>query len=283
LASDTDGVEFGAFGSWKTGETHTFCSRADSELDQDQLKRKREAIAEAQKQRDAEIKQMQGQAAKRANEMLNACDTSITSHPYLDRKQIKKHSAMIGEFVRYGDDGAIWARHENALLIPMINDAGKIVNVQAIFDDGSKIFSRGGRKKGCYHVISGRNSNAPIFVCEGFATGATINESTDCTVVIAFDAGNLMPVAESVKKLYTGRKVVIAADNDQWGETNAGITKAEQASKNLGIPFISPVFADTTSKPTDFNDLAILQGHAEVARQLLTETPKIEVHRYLCD
>jgi putative DNA primase/helicase len=113
-------------------------------------------------------------------------------------------------------------------------------------------------------------------VCEGFATGATINEATDCTVVIAFDAGNLMPVAESVKKLYTGRKVVIAADNDQWGETNAGISKAEQASKNLSIPFIAPVFDDTTSKPTDFNDLAILQGHAEVARQLLTETPKIE-------
>ena len=53
-----------------------------------------------------------------------------------------------------------------------------------------------------------------LYVCEGYATGATIHEASGKAVAIAFDEGNLLLVAQSLQKKLPNIQIVIAADND---------------------------------------------------------------------
>jgi len=152
---------------------------------------------------------------------------------------------------------------------------GNLWNIQKIYDprsDGSnnKWFLTGGLKKGCFYTIGkplGTLSNQAgneelFFVCEGYATGASIHAATGCPVVVAFDGGNLGPVVASLRKAFPDIKSVIAADNDQWAAngSNKGIDEARKASENHGCSFVYPRFKSEhhVSKPTDFNDLYVV-------------------------
>ncbi len=53
---------------------------------------------------------------------------------------------------------------------------------------------------GCYFSIGDVNGAVAVCICEGFATGASIHEATDYPVVVAFNAGNLGPVARVLRR-----------------------------------------------------------------------------------
>jgi putative DNA primase/helicase len=71
-------------------------------------------------------------------------------------------------------------------------------------------------------------------------------ENYNCTVIIAFDAGNLKPVAINVKKIYPDAEIIIAADNDVSG---IGERKALEACDAIGCGYIMPHVVGT-----DWND-----------------------------
>jgi len=75
-------------------------------------------------------------------------------------------------------------------------------------------------------------------VCEGYATGATIHEATGLAVIVAFDAGNLLPVARFFREKKPDWLIVIAADNDAWTDTPI---------KNPGCYFAMLAVADGAS------------------------------------
>ncbi|MDD2801875.1 MAG: hypothetical protein PHE96_10485, partial [Methylococcales bacterium] len=60
-----------------------------------------------------------------------------------------------------------------------------------------KRFLSGGQKKGCYFCLGYRTDK--ILICEGFATAASLFESTGLLTVVAFDAGNLKEVAINIR------------------------------------------------------------------------------------
>ena len=64
-------------------------------------------------------------------------------------------------------------------------------------------------------------------ICEGFATGASLRERTGHCVIVAFDAGNLKPVALEINNLFSGAEIIICADND---ESRVGQKAAEDAA-----------------------------------------------------
>ena len=66
-----------------------------------------------------------------------------------------------------------------------------------IDSNGEKRFLAGGKKAGACFQIKG---NGCHYMCEGFATGATIHEATGGTVMVAFDAGNMLLVAAAFRK-----------------------------------------------------------------------------------
>ncbi|MDR0581073.1 MAG: DUF927 domain-containing protein [Holosporaceae bacterium] len=128
----------------------------------------------------------------------------------------------------------------------------------------------GGRKKGCYFVIGNLENSEQIFICEGYAIGATVHECINLPVVVAFDANGLKPVAKIIRAKYPNAKIVICADNDQYHENgaNPGVEKAIEAAKEVNALVVMPEFRDTSTKPTDFNDLFVLEG-AETVKAAL--------------
>ena len=181
-------------------------------------------------------------------------------HPYLTQKQVLNHNLKI-----YGDK----------LVIPLTDLSGKIWSLQYIAPSGQKHFRTGGRKSGCFFVIGALENTKTICICEGYATGATIFESTEIPTVIAFDAGNLYAVTSEISKKYKKSKIIICADNDAYSSTNTGLKKAQDAAQKFGANVRFPTFKDTSTNPTDFNDLFILEGKDAVKAQIL-DPPKSE-------
>jgi putative DNA primase/helicase len=156
---------------------------------------------------------------------------------------------------------------DGRLIVPVSDTRRSILHgLQFIGGEGQKRFLPGTTKKGHFHLIG--KPNRIIFIAEGYATAASIHQATGKAVVVAFDAGNLKPVAEAVKADWPEVEIIIAAGNDQLKDDNPGITKAKEAARAVGGKMAIPKFQNTDSKPTDFNDLHQAEGLAAVRQQL---------------
>ncbi|HUX80290.1 MAG TPA: AAA family ATPase, partial [Alphaproteobacteria bacterium] len=67
---------------------------------------------------------------------------------------------------------------------------------------------------------------------------------------------------------YTKSPLLIAGDDDRGCEHNTGRIKAEEAARRQNCRVVFPKFKNTEAKPTDFNDLMLLEGKDEVSRQI---------------
>lgn len=227
----------------------------------EERRKRREAM-----EREAEIEEKKTQAryvekAKTASEFFYSLpEIEGQDHPYLIKKDIMAHGCRRGEWTYKDDEGNI-SVEKNALILPLFQD-GEIKTLQAIFPTGEKKIMAGAQKAGSYFVI-GEESKI-IIICEGFATGATLHEATQKMVFVAIDSGNLIKVARRVRELFPKKRIIIAADNDQYKKVNAGHKAAEKAACEIDADVIYPIFKDISSKPTDFNDLYMQQGYSPI-------------------
>lgn len=157
-------------------------------------------MEEARKAREVEQARAHAEAAEKAQSIYTAT-TECTEHPYLHSKGVKAVPSL--KIDKYG-----------SLVIPLYDENGEIASLQFIDAEGYKRFLAGGRKKGCSFLIGDTDSGKPLVICEGLATGLSIYECTGFPVLVAFNTGNLLPVAEVVRAKYPEREIVLAADND---------------------------------------------------------------------
>ena len=239
----SDGVAAGVFGDWKAGITSTWCAKSDKAMTPAELAAHRQRIKAMRAQREAdEAARLEGEADKARERWRGA--SSAYGHPYLVRKGVEPHGI--------GRDGS-------TLLIPLRDTTGKLHSLQTITPDGEKRFK--GRMRGCYFPLGVKPPKVCLVIAEGFATGASINEATGYPVAVAFNAGNLGPVAAALHKAYPALTLVIAADDDHLTPGNPGITAARQAALAVGGFVVVPQFPKGRApKDTDFNDLATLAG-----------------------
>lgn len=248
---------YGAYGDWRSGETHKWCSESENKLTPDQAA-KRKASEEALKKQQEDNHHA---AAMECRKVWEGAKPAPADFPYLAKKGVQPHDIRI---------------HDGYLIIPMRDNMGDIHSLQRIWPDGFKAHWPGGDPKGHYYTIPGKPRE--FYLCEGYATGASIHEATGGTVVIAFNAGNLMAVAANIKKKYPTAAVTVCADNDQWKPEvgNTGMDKAHAVGKKYGWKVVHPEFTKTESKPTDFNDLASLEGIGVVRLQIQGEAGVID-------
>lgn len=147
-------------------------------------------------------------------------------------------------------------------------------SLQQIKPEGKKHFLTGGKVAGGHYSLKGSDKRSPVYVCEGFATAATIFETLErkSSVLISFNAGNLQAVAEVVQSNQPSRQIIIAADNDRWtqlpdGRENPGIIRAKEAAAKVNGLVVLPIFSEEDSG-TDFNDLANSQRLEAVKARL---------------
>lgn len=239
-----DGIAAGSFGDWRTGLSETWRADIGRSLTDAELVAQRESIAACRRKREEAEAQARNEARIRARQEWEAASPATAEHPYLKRKGVQPHG------LRVDADGR--------LLVPMrIGD--ELHSLQRIDADGNKRFLSGGRKRGCYYAIG--KPTETLCVAEGFATAATIHEATGYPVAVAFDCGNLEPVAQALRATLPKCRLILCADDDAATEGNPGLTKATAAAQAVGGFVAVPDFgADRPPKAKDFNDLASHRG-----------------------
>ncbi|BBO82469.1 hypothetical protein DSCO28_30350 [Desulfosarcina ovata subsp. sediminis] len=245
-----DGVPAGVFGNWRTGVTTTWCSKQPHEMTEAEKAENRRRIEDARRQREEGKAKSQARAKTKAVDMLAMAEPSPTDHPYL----VMKGVAPAGLKVLNGN-----------LLVPVVDGAGVVCSLQTISPDGEKRFLTGGRIKGCSYTIPG---NGDLYIGEGFATMASVHAATGVTCICAFNAGNLDAVVKTVRGKNPTAPITVCGDDDRWTDGNPGRTKATAAAEKYHCRVVFPEFSSLDTRPTDFNDLAVEDGPAEVKRQI---------------
>jgi len=238
LFSDGKG---GIVSNWTKAENLTFWyDDIPAKLTTEQKQERAARIEAAKRQEEAdkaECRQRSAELWKLSREEMPA------DHPYLIKKRVKPY-------------GIRWQQSGNLLVIPVQDMAGTLHGLQFIDPEGSKRFKSDTDKLGHFHRIPGKGK---IVICEGYATGASIHEATGFCVLVAFDAGNLLPVSTAAREKWQDRQIIIAADDDYATAGNPGLTKATAAARAITGLLAIPSFPDNRGvKDTDFNDMARL-------------------------
>ncbi len=235
-----DGIPAGCFGYWGEVESTNWHANIGRKLTDTEAKANRDRMAAIKRKREAEEARRHAEAATEAQARWDAAQ-SAGDHPYLITKGVKSHGLRV---------------ENDRLLIPgRIGEA--IHTLQTIYANGDKLFLAGGRKQGSYFAIGETEGAAVICIAEGYSTGATIHEATGYPVVISFDAGNLSPVAKTMRELYPDAILVFCADDDYQKKVNTGMTQATEAAQAVGGLVVMPNFgADRPDGATDYNDMA---------------------------
>lgn len=265
LKTEPDGFAVGWFQSFKEGETHKWHSKANRKATDAERKEWQERLKAAKAEREKAEKEAQDKAANEAQAVWKQASAE-GSNAYLEKKGHKLHGARM---------------HDGKVVIP-IYGAGGIVGMQTIDGTGFKKFNEGLAMKGGYFPIADKNDDkSTMLICEGWATGAALRDATGMPVVVAFNAGNLKPVAQMLAKKYPETRFVIAADNDQWTTNqkdepwNVGIEKAHQAAVAIGgATVVAPdVPEDDPDKRTDWDDVYRTDGPEVVKQAFILPEP----------
>lgn len=210
-----------------------------TEQDRAEYERRRKAAAE---QARDDARQAAEACAKRAAAMWEKLPDSGKSE-YLDRKGVRAYGVR---FTR------------GTVVVPLYHSAPgegtdalglKLVGLQFIDPAGDKKFLTGTPKKGAFHWLGRVPSDGSltcdsgIVVAEGYATGASVHMATGLPVAVAFDAGNLLPVARALRAAFPQSRICVAGDDDRETDGNPGLSKAKAAAEAVGGVWLVPDFA----------------------------------------
>lgn len=241
-----DGISSGCFGSWKVGASYTWSSRKPANPLEAQMIVQR--IEQTKRQRHVDQRQRQLVAAKFANRLWCNARRADPEHPYLSAKACSAYNLR-----QRGD----------VLLVPLYL-SGDLVNLQRINADGQKRFLSGGQVKGCYSPLGLVTAGQPLYLCEGWATGATLHAETGHPVACAMNAGNLLEAGRHLQRRHPEAVLIVAGDDDRQTKGNPGKNSAIGAAAGLGCGLTLPPWpAGAPLHLTDFNDLRQWLGACE--------------------
>lgn len=253
----TDGFGVGWARNHREGITHKWHSKVKRKLSIDEKKAIKERIEAEQHAKEQEQREA-AKAAQARTGQIWARAQATGSSDYITRKLIAPMSC------RYS---------HGTILVPIYIE-NKISSIQFIAASGEKRFLQNGKIKGGYVALAEADDDkSTIIICEGWATGCSIRMALGLPVVCAFNAGNLVDVAQVIRKRNPEARIIIAADNDAKNEINVGIEKAKQAAVKIGAHTIWPEFE--SDEYSDFNDLHALSGLEAVKLRILAAASDI--------
>lgn len=220
-------ISAGAFGSWRTGEHHTWKATSNETMtpaERTELQRKLQA---AQRLRLEEEARVRAAAAARAAKLWSSAKPATDDHAYLRAKGV--HAFGLRAL-------------RDQLMVPARDTDGTLHTLQFIGPDGAKKFLTGGRIAGCYFAI-GRPDDA-LLLAEGYATAATLYQATGKAVAVCFNCGNLLAVARALRAKFPRLRLLICADNDSGTPGNPGLTAAHAAARAVGGIVAYPTFGE---------------------------------------
>ncbi len=240
-----DGVRLlvGAFGSWRDGAGSQKVSLRGRTLSDDEKAAIRARISEDRRRAKARRKAEADRAARHAAHAWQKLSDDGDCE-YLKRKHVGAYG------VRFSDRGN--------LVIPIADLNGRVHGLQVIYGSeedrrrkgrDKDFWPTGLAKRGHFHLIGSPTSI--VLVAEGYATAATLHAATGWPVAVAFDAGNLQPVAQALRKRYRKVRILICGDDDfatvahdKPALNNPGLSAASAAAVAVDGGWVVPAFPD---------------------------------------
>jgi putative DNA primase/helicase len=230
---------FGTVGDWKEGwkknwfadstnNSRKFIpSKINKPLEQEKQKRENEYLI----------------VGADAEKIWRSLSPATSDHPYFLNKMVKTVDGI--------------KQKENELVIPVHTVQGdKTQSLQFIDSQGNKRFLKGGKISGGCFMIGKIHPQKPIHICEGLATGISLTYFGAAFVVVAFNAGNLLPVAKQIKESLPDIEIKICGDDDWCKSPNTGKEKAILTASEVNAKVIFPLFPEPKNLNwSDFNDL----------------------------
>ncbi|HCJ1109598.1 TPA: conjugative transfer relaxase/helicase TraI [Legionella pneumophila] len=237
---------------------------------------------------------------ERRNKIISAksiWDSSVQAKGTLAEKYLKQHRgiAAIDKLdVRFWPAGSQWRNCNEdgiledkinkipALIIAARNEKSEITGVQRIYLD-SKTASKNkfmdkpklskGIIEGSCGIIQKGMQGSPLYVAEGFETGASIAiADSKATVLCSFGVSNMKNLSPIIKK-YNAKEIIIAGDNDgNFAKSQQAVEKTIVTYKqnNLNARAVFPNMLPGKVK-TDWNDIHLNKGIAELQKQLVNK------------
>jgi len=218
----------------------------------------RDVMADLETLRILELQDQQ-MAAKDAVDAWSELVEPKERHPYAIKKKIGMPGAMVPE-------------SGTSMIIALRDIRGNIKALQGISPDGEKmLWPRGAAKRGAFHMIGDPAEHSIILIAEGYATAATVSMCCNLPTAFAVDAGNLAPVAISLRQKYPWHEIIICADDDYQSPGSPGEKAAIKAALACYGEYVLPDFSGfERNGETDFNDLMILANSKKIVeRQIL--------------
>ena len=255
------------FGNWRSSFEGKFLSYSANDLtpvEKQDLQRK---LEEANNRRQEAKEKQQEEVAVYAKEKFESAE-EVVQHKYLDVKSVKSYGL----------------KQVNGNLLVGVHSITKtntgtlvkeIKSLQYISPNGDKKFVGGGAVRGNVNLI-GCDVNdllhlPNLIVCEGYATAASIYESTGVPCLVVFSANFCLPALSRLREIIGSNcKFILALDNDK---NQVGNTKANEVA--------TAVVNCVTRLPSiigDYNDLARQQGNEQVKLELLDS--KFNIRQY---
>lgn len=301
-----DGHPAGYFKNNRTGVETRWKAKGYSFTDAQKAELKAQAAIK-QQNRQAEQLALQQKVANALTQLLAVAPPADSEHPYLQHKQVRPGDLKVvppnaadlpgDSIIKIGQD---WQEAKQLreqypdnivltagdLLLTAQDVDGRIWSVQTIQANGRKFFAAGSKKEHNFYVAGNDsqeltatiNAVPAIVIAEGYATADTLSLALGYPVVAAFDAGNLMRVAQDLHDQYPHKPVIIAGDDDQHqaltNGNNPGKEKALEAAALVDGVAVFPTFASdeqVAQQLSDFNDLAhqSVLGVEAVKRQVM--------------
>lgn len=217
----------GAFGNYRLGISRKWRVDRDLSLSPEERRRLSEEWALAKQRRQDERERCESEAAAEALEMWAKASPASADHLYATTKRL---------------DPSPLREIDGRLLVPMVDAAGKLWNLQRIGGDGSKRFLRGGRTDALFCLV-GNVTTDPSAVCigEGYATMAAVHRATGHPCVVCFSAKNMAAVARLWNSARPDLHYIICADDDAHLERNVGREAALAVAEEIGAKLALPI------------------------------------------
>lgn len=264
----------GSYGMWRGNENHAHKVelKRENPLSYAQRDALRQRLAEDRKRAEQALAEQHAKAAARAEQVWAKLARDGDS-PYLAAKHVQAYD------LRFTPNGSA--------VVPLMDTAGRVHGLQFLRTaaqakqarrPAKEFWPAGLAKKGHFHLIGSPAGNGIVLVAEGYATAASLHGATGLPVAVAFDAGNLLPVATALRKRYKVARILICGDDDCFSDGNPGMTAASAAAMAVDGAYMLPRFSDAAArraafddrgeKISDFNDLHAIEGLSAVRQQI---------------
>lgn len=225
-------------------------------------KEKREKEKRERLERERQEKLREENRLKAQQEYFD-CGKQCKFHDYLQRKNVFPYYGVKLSEKTYSYEDATkvtkFRMRKGELIIPIVSLEKKFLSYQRIMTSGKKLMATATSQKGGIYPIGMwlGNKTKRVYLCEGYATGATLYEAVNDLVMVCFSIGNIIFVCEEILNNYPDVEIIICSDFDRSSKDQVGLINGLMLAYKHKLKFLFP---SSLTSGSDWNDLYIQRG-----------------------